>query len=145
MLKGAHALLECAGGVLFALVGNATMAQWVNRMTQQELLEDPQDVIATHLAALAHGLSASTQGFYAFYLLSHGVLKLLLVAGLLLNRLWAYPVSICVFGLFIVYQLYRFSYTHASGLVALTILDVVVVVLIWHEYRLVRGTLTSRR
>ena len=43
-----------------------------------------------------------------------------------------------VLGLFIVYQLYRFSYTHGFGLIVLTIFDVFVMGLIWHEYRLVR-------
>jgi hypothetical protein len=41
-------------------------------------------------------------------------------------------------GLFIVYQLYRFSYTHGFGLIVLTVFDVFVIGLIWHEYRLVR-------
>ena len=144
-LKGVHGLLECAGGLLFAFVGNSTMAQWVNGLTQHELLEDPQDVIATNLAALAHSLSASTQSFYAFYLLTHGAVKLVLVGGLLTNRLWAYPFSIVAFALFIVYQLYRFSYTHAPGLIALTILDLVVVGLIWHEYRLMQTSARLRQ
>jgi uncharacterized membrane protein len=124
--------------LLLALVGNSTLVQWVNRLTQHELLEDPHDVVATRIAAVAQGLSASTQSFYAFYLLSHGVVKLLLVAGLLANRLWAYPVSIAVFSLFILYQLYRFSYTHGVGLVALSVFDAFVIVLIWHEWRLYR-------
>jgi len=82
--------------------------------------------------------------FYAFYLLSHGIVKVFLVIGLLRNKLWAYPVSLVVLGVFIVYQLYRFSYTHGFGLMVLTVFDVVVMGLIWHEYRLVRRHLPSR-
>jgi len=63
---------------------------------------------------------------------------------LLRNKLWAYPVSLVVLGLFIVYQLYRFSYTHGFGLIVLTVFDVFVMGLIWREYRLVRRHLTSR-
>jgi uncharacterized membrane protein len=62
----------------------------------------------------------------------------LLVIGLLRNKLWAYPVSLVALGLFIVYQLYRFSYTHGIGLIILTIFDIIVIALIYHEYRLVR-------
>ena len=39
---------------------------------------------------------------------------------------------------FIVYQLYRFSYTHGWALIVLSVFDIVVVWLIWHEYRVVR-------
>jgi len=68
-----------------------------------------------------------------------------LVIGLLRNKLWAYPASLVVMGLFIIYQLYRFSYTGSFGLIAITALDVVVMVLIWHEYRLMlRHTMVGR-
>jgi uncharacterized membrane protein len=108
------------------------------------LIEDPNDFVATHLLSLAQNLTVGTQRFYAFYLLSHGVIKLLLVAGLLGKKLWAYPASLVVLGLFIVYQLYRFSYTHGVGLIVLTVFDVIVMGLIWHEYQMVRRHLTSR-
>jgi FtsH-binding integral membrane protein len=42
-------------------------------LTQDELIEDPRDFIATRLLAWAHGFSIETKNFYAFYLLSHGV------------------------------------------------------------------------
>ena len=65
-------------------------------------------------------------------------MKLLLLIGLLRNKLWSYPASLVVLGLFIVYQAYRFSYTRGVGLVVLTVFDLLVMGLIWHEYRLVR-------
>jgi uncharacterized membrane protein len=74
----------------------------------EELIEDPNDFVAIHLLSIAQNFTVGTQHFYAFYLLSHGVVKVFLVIGLLRNKLWAYPVSLVVLGLFIVYQLYRF-------------------------------------
>ena len=144
LLKGAHALIECIGGLALAFVGTSAITRLVNALTQEELLEDPNDFVATHLLSLAQNFTVSTQRFYAFYLLSHGVIKAFLVIGLLRNKLWAYPVSLVVLGLFILYQLYRFSYTHGFGLIVLTVFDVFVMGLIWHEYRLVRRHLTSR-
>ena len=143
LLKGAHALIECLSGVVFALVSTSAIKDLVNTLTQEELLEDPKDFLATHLLAAAQQFSVGTKNFYAFYLLSHGVVKLFLVVGLLRNKLWSYPASLIVLGLFIVYQLYRFSYTHGVGLIVLTIFDIVVVGLIWHEYRLVRRYLPT--
>jgi uncharacterized membrane protein len=144
LLKGAHALIECVGGLVLAFVSTSAITSLVNALTQEELIEDPNDFVATHLLSQAQNFTVSTQHFYAFYLLSHGVIKVFLVIGLLRNKLWAYPVSLVVLGLFIVYQLYRFSYTHGFGLVALTVFDVMVMGLIWHEYRLVRRPRPSR-
>lgn len=137
-LKGVNALVECIGGVALYAVSTSTISALVRNATQSELIEDPNDFIATRLLQAAQGLSLSSKEFYAFYLLSHGLVKLLLVIGLLRNRLWSYPASLVVLGLFIVYQLYRYSYTHALGLIVLTVFAVFVVALIWHEYRLVR-------
>lgn len=138
LLKGAHALLECTGGLALAFIGSNTIVRLVERVTQDELIEDRHDFVATHLLSWVEGFSVQTQHFYAFYLLSHGIVKLLLVVALLRNKLWAYPASLVVMGLFIAYQLYRFSYTHGPGLLVLTVFDIAVIGLIWHEYRFVR-------
>jgi len=144
LIKGAHAAIECIGGIALALVSTSTIADFVNALTQEELIQDPQDLIATHLLARAQNFSVEEKHFYAFYLMSHGIVKLLLVVELLRNKLWSYPASLIVLGLFIVYQLYRYSYTHGAGLIVLTIFDILVMTLIWHEYRLVQRHLPSR-
>jgi uncharacterized membrane protein len=144
LLKGAHALIECISGLALAAVSTSTIVNLVYVFTQDELIEDPDDFVATHLLNQAQNYTISTQHFYAFYLLSHGVIKAFLVIGLLRNKIWAYPVSLVVLGLFIAYQLYRFSYTHGIGLIVLTFFDIIVMGLIWHEYRLVRRHLKLR-
>jgi uncharacterized membrane protein len=126
LLKGAHALIECIGGLVLAFVSTSAITGLVNALSQEELIEYPNDFIAAHLLSLAQNFTVSTQRFYAFYLLSHGVIKVFLVASLRRNKLWAYSVSLVVLGLFIVYQLYRFSYTHGVGLIMLTVFDVIV-------------------
>jgi hypothetical protein len=68
------------------------------------------------------------------YLPSHGVIKLWLVIGLMRGRLQCYPIAISAFAFFIAYQLYRFSITHSIWLLAITAVDVVIV-LTWHQYR----------
>jgi uncharacterized membrane protein len=144
LLKGAHALIECASGVLLAVVSTQTIVGWVDWLTQDELSEDPHDFVAAHLSAMAQHFTVSSKNFYSFYLVSHGLVKVVLVVGLLKEKLWAYPVSLAVLGVFILYQVYRFSYTHSPGLVALTLFDILVIALIWHEYRLVRRHLAGR-
>ncbi|BCH12070.1 hypothetical protein MesoLj131c_63280 [Mesorhizobium sp. 131-3-5] len=74
MAKGAHALIECLGGILLYLVTTDTIASWVNAFTQDELIEDPKDFIAGHLSQAASHFSIANKEFYAFYLLSHGLI-----------------------------------------------------------------------
>ncbi|HVT53574.1 MAG TPA: DUF2127 domain-containing protein [Dongiaceae bacterium] len=145
LLKGVHALIECVGGLALVLMPPGSIAAMVNAWTQDELVEDPRDLVAAHLLAWAQDLSLATQHFYAFYLLSHGVVKLLLVVGLLRGKLWSYPASLVAMALFIAYQLYRFSITHGLGLIALTVFDIAMIWLIWHEWRVVRRHHPSRR
>jgi uncharacterized membrane protein len=142
-LKGAHALIECVGGLILAFVSAQSITTLVDRLTQDELIEDRHDIIATSLLHWAQSFSVQTEHFYAFYLLSHGVVKLFLVAGLIRSKLWAYPASLVVMSMFIIYQLYRFSYTHGIGLILLTVFDLIVIGLVWHEYRLIRKHLPT--
>lgn len=138
LLKGAHAAIEAFGGLALAFTHNQWIRRVVVQATQSELIEDKRDLIANHLVTWAQGFSIETQHFYAWYLLSHGVVKLALVTGLLMRKLWAYPTTIVVLGLFIIYQLYRYTGTHGIGLLLLSALDVLVATLTWHEYRLMR-------
>lgn len=138
LLKGVHALIEIGGGIMFYLLNAREVLYWVNLLTQEELTEDPRDFIATQVLGAAQHLTGATQSFYAFYLVSHGLIKAVLVVGLLRGKLIAYPLSLIALGGFIAYQLYRYSYTHSTGLILLTIFDLVVIVLIWHEWRMRR-------
>ena len=137
-LKGIHALIECLSGAVLYVVTTDAIVSWVNFLTREELSNDPNDFIAGHLWQMASQFSVASKQFYALYLLSHGLIKLLLVVGLLRNKLWSYPASLAALGAFMAYQLYRYSYTHSAGLLVLTVFDVIVVVLIWHEWRIVR-------
>jgi len=121
-IKAVFALLEIAGGVLAYFISQEFLVGVITAITQDELIEDPNDFIANQLLHLAQQFSISTQYFTAFYLLSHGVIKLFLIAGLLRERLWYYPLAMIVFAFFIMYQLYRFSFTHSVWLLVITIL-----------------------
>ena len=137
-LKGAHAILELVGGISLLLISTSAITQIIAVLTQDELEQDPYDFFANYLVHAAAQVSVGSKTFAAFYLLSHGIIKMFLVAGLLRDKLWAYPASLGVLGLFIVYQLYRFAHTFSLGLIALTVFDLVLIVLIWHEYNLIR-------
>jgi len=75
LLKGAHALIECIGGLGLAFISTSAITSLVNALTQEELIEDPHDFVASHLLSLAQNFTVSTRCFYAFYLFSHGLIK----------------------------------------------------------------------
>lgn len=132
VLKGIGALVEAILGVL--LLYSTNVLDLVRALLENELIDDPDNFLASHFFSL---LNPSPQAlhFGGLYLLSHGFVKLVLIAGLLRRKMWAYPASIAVFALFIAYQSVRFLRTHSLWLLFLTALDVLVIWLIWHEYR----------
>jgi len=147
-LKGVFALSEVIAGVAAYFISQQFLLSIVLWVTKEEFAEDPHDLVANFLLHAVQNISISTQKFAAFYLLGHGVIKLWLIIGLLRRRLWYYPVAMVVFALFIAYQLYRYTFTYSVWLLLVTVLDIVVIALTWHEYRFLHGapqTPDSRR
>ena len=140
LLKGLDGALEVIGGVIFLLVTPNRLQGIVHTLTQHELSQDPRDFIARHLVRSAGGLSHGTTVYAAIYLLSHGFAKVVLVAAVLREHLWAYPAMMALLLGFIVYQLYRLSVSFTVGLALLTVFDVFVVGLTWREYQDKRHT-----
>lgn len=134
LLKGLFAVLEASAGLLLWLIGPTPVLRligWVNSFHPG----DGTDWIGTMLLKLAEGFSMQAEHFFAVYLIAHGAVKLSLVLGLFRRKRWAYPTSIVVMSLFVVYQMWRFSLTHGVGLLALSVFDSVLVALIWREWR----------
>lgn len=141
VLKGAFTLAEIASGIFAYFVTKRFLLDLVDVMTRTELTEDPRDFVANYLLHAAQHLSVSSQHFTAVYLLSHGVIKLWLIIGLWRKKLGYYPAATAVFGLFIIYQVYRYSFTHSLLLLVITALDVFVIGLTWFEYQHLRRIL----
>ena len=135
ILKGLDGILETIGGLLLLTINPATINRLASWLTQHELSEDPHDFIASHLLGYAHGLTGSAVTFAAVYLLLHGITKIVLVAALLRNQIWAYPWMIAFLLIFIGYQLYRIVLSPTFGMIALTIFDAFIVWLTWREWR----------
>ena len=143
ILKGFDGVLEVAGGLILLVVSPATINRIVTTLTQHELSQDPHDFVATHLINTAHGLTRGSVLFASLYLLLHGAVKIVLVAALLRNKLWAYPWMIAFLVVFIAYQVYRISLVPSAGLAALTVFDIFVVWLTYREYQKQRFRLAA--
>ena len=128
-LKGLHGLVEIVGGIALALFSTDAILRLLYHW-------DKHQVVARHFSTGEHH-------YYVWFFLSHGALNLALAIGLLLQKLWAYPAAMVILVLFIILQMHRFSHVHDPGLVVFSLLDLIVIALAVHEYRLLRKHLPT--
>ncbi|CNC59604.1 DUF2127 domain-containing protein [Yersinia intermedia] len=143
LLKAILAMMEIIAGILTYFVTPKFLLDILHRITQVEFIEDRGDMVANYLLHAAQNLSISSLHFAAFYLLIHGVVKLWVIIGLWRKKLGYYPAAITIFSLFIIYQLYRYTFTHSVLLILITALDAVVIALTLLEYRRLRHQHTA--
>jgi len=135
ILKLADGVLELAGGAVLLLLTPGQIQRAVAAVTRGELAEDPNDLIANVLVRYASQLNVSLTLFGAWYFLVHGVVKVLLVAAVLRDHLWAYPWLIGFLVAFIGFQGYELVVHLTWGLLLLTLFDIFIVYLTVREYR----------
>jgi len=143
LLKGIHASIELVGGLLLYIISAESITRIGNFFLGGELIEDPHDGIANYLLNIALTFGGTSKAFAALYLASHGIVNGLVVVGLWKEKIWAYPVSFAVIGAFIVYQIYLLIFGYSLWLVILTVLDLAVLFLAWHEYRILKNRKTN--
>jgi uncharacterized membrane protein len=143
LIKGVDGGLELVGGLLLVFLSPAAINRVVFFFVEGELKEDPTDLVAN---LLLHTTRSAIQVRVpaSVFLIVHGIVKLVLVAGLATGRLWSYPAAFLVFAGFTVYQFYQLTQQYSLFLEAVTILDVVVILLIIAEYRQMRIARTHK-
>jgi len=142
--KGLDGVLETLGGLIFLFLRHGALEKFARIVFKGELAEEPHDIIANYLINLAAHTSRDTEFFAAIFLLVHGIIKILIVTGLYLRKLWIYPLAEFVLGLFVIYQLYRFSHTFSVLLIFLTIVDIFIIFLIYTEHKRLSGLLKGK-
>lgn len=135
LMKGIDGILEILGGILMIFLNQERLNNIIIFLTQGELSEDPRDLIANSFLSFGSHFSIDAQRFGVFYLMSHGVIKCIIILLLWRRKLWAYPVSIISIILFIAYQIYRYSISPSIMMIILTIFDLVMIALTYFEYQ----------
>lgn len=137
-VKGFDGTLELIGGILLLAVPPSFITGTAQFLTQREISEDPHDFVATHILAYGESLAHGQHLFASLFLLTHGAVKVALVIALLRQKLWAYPWALGALALFLVYQVYLLAKNPSLGMVFLTVLDTVIIWLVWREWRKVK-------
>lgn len=139
ILKAAHSVVELIAGVMLHVTSSDAILRVARALTRHELLEHPDDLVARTLLRAAESFSIDQKTTATIYLLSHGVVEFFLVVMILRNRIWAYPFYMVALGFLILYQCYQLTLGFWPLLALLTLWDVVVVGLTWHEFRVRRS------
>jgi uncharacterized membrane protein len=138
ILKGLISFAEIVAGSIIFFIPPAfitTFLFWIAHLLFGPTLNG---ALASRFVETALHYSTGTAAFVGLYLLSRGLIKFFLIIALLRNILWAYPASIVVLGLFILYQSYQILTIHSIVVGLITAFDLVVVYFIIREYQIVR-------
>jgi len=144
LLKGLDGLLEIAAGLVFSIVRPEGISRFVFFLTHGELAEDPGDFLSNQLVAAAHLLTPGTELFLVFYLFVHGAVKVFLVGSLWHNKAWAYPASLGVLSVFLFYQIFRVALSHSPLLLVFSVVDAVIIWLIWRDWQGIKRRLNKK-
>lgn len=138
VLKGIISLNEVVTGIALLFIPPAlflTFTDWIADHIPTG------GFIGAHLAAQMESYTSGTSHYLALYLLSRGIVKLVLIFALLMNKLWAYPSLLLVMLGFLLYQLYQIATSGSILVIGITVLDLIVMYFVWREWRIVRERL----
>ena len=144
VLKGLNGLAEIVIGMTLLLVKAGTIMEWVQWLTQSELLQDPHDLLATSLEHWAMNFGHDAQVFAGFYLLAHGVVKLTLAVLLFKERPWVFPLALVLFTALVAFSLHHLSFHWSWVLTGFIAFDLITIGIIAREWRAVRKLKSSK-
>lgn len=144
VLKGLNGFAEIASGVTLLLVKAGTIMEWVQWLTQSELLQDPHDLLATSLENWAMNFGHDAQVFAGFYLLAHGVVKLTLAVLLFKERPWVFPLALVLFTALVAFSLHHLSFHWSWALTGFITFDLFTIGIITKEWRDVEKLKSSK-
>ena len=144
LIKGLISLGEVVAGLLVLFIPFSVFTDFASRLATNELAEGTSNLsitnfFASHIISYIHGIPAISSAFLAFYLLSRGLIKVVLIFAMLKNKISAYPLSLVVLGLFVTYQMYEMLLSYSGTILALTIFDLIVMWFIWAEYKVLKS------
>jgi uncharacterized membrane protein len=137
-LKGINAAIESLTGLAMAVLNAHHVREVLDTVAKGEELGDPNDVVASDVARITTFLDGHGQHFLAYYLLAHGLIKVIMVLGLMRRTRWSYAFAFVALTCFILYQAYRVVMTQSIILTFLTLFDCAFLFLVWEEYQIAR-------
>lgn len=136
IIKGFDGAVEFAAGMFLWLWPAG--AHWLLQTLAAEAGEKPGHVrqfTALYLADADDRLAHTTLTFLIIYLIVHAIVKLGLFYCLIRRIHQAYPTALAILVVFTGYQVYEAIIHPSFSLWGLTIFDIVIIWLVWREYK----------
>ncbi|MFT8887354.1 MAG: DUF2127 domain-containing protein [Ethanoligenens sp.] len=143
--KGLSGLFEMIGSALLFFLNPTRMNRLLTFLAHRLFSTWPWQPVANILLHFGMHFSTNAQIFGILYLLSHGVIKCILMLLLWRKKLWAYPLAILSILLFMAYQIDRICIRPTVMMVALTVFDAAMIGLTVVEYRRVRRLFRAKK
>ena|SRR6185437_10482274 len=134
-VKGLNSIWETITGIFLLTALRNWFTHTFIYIGTQEFLGNQRDFPFSYAEQHLMHIMPHTRVFVGVYLLFHGLMNAFLAYNLYRNRLWSYPVSMTFTSLFFMYQVFRLTRTHSLLLLVVTILDVLFIILTYHEYQ----------
>jgi len=134
ILKGIHAIIEILLGITLLILSRKFISDVIVVIVEQRLVGDPDFFISQYISQFGIDLSLSIKLFFSFYLISHGIVNLSLVYGVIKKPSIAYPISFAVFIGFLIYQAYDYFVSSSLWMLLIILFDVLFIVLLFYEY-----------
>ncbi len=128
------------GLVLLRYIGTP-LSDIFARTFRSEFFEEPREHFIHAVSPFAHHFSFEITYFLAIYLIFWGAIDVSLSIQLLRLKLWAFPLTMWLISLFVVYEVYRYTHTHSLILLGIIIIDLFLILLINGEFKRVKRNL----
>jgi uncharacterized membrane protein len=136
ILKGFNALVELLSGAFLLMFSVERLRSIVHLVSSGQGGSWLRRLWPFSLYRLERWIAPDTKTFFTWFFLSHGAVKAFIIVCLLCGWIWAYPLGITVFSIFIVYQITEILVRHHPVLYfALSVIDAFVIALTVNEWR----------
>ena len=143
-IKGLDGALQLLGGLAVIFLEPGTLGnayRWLTRFLFGK--HDGNNPEADFIRVTAHSFHISVAVLVAIYLLVNGIIKVLLVYGLLKEKLWVFPAACAGFGIMFSLELYRLSVHFYWGIFILMCISVFVITMVILEWRKVKAQMKA--
>ena len=129
LIKGIDGILDILIGLFISFTSLHFIRNSISNLFRPELIEDPSDKISSYLFHVFQNASINTKIFWIFYLMAHGIVKILLALALFKGTKKEHTIALFILALVSIYEIYRFTHTHSIILLIAIIFDSLIFIL----------------
>ena len=131
-------------GIPLLLIQPSQIGNFIHSLTASELLENPDDKIANFLVSTTAHVTHGSLIYLGIYFLLHGLVKIGIVGALIRGSRNVYPWAIGALVALLLYQIVSIIIHFSIILTALSVLDLVIILLTlreWYHHRTLQDVL----